>query len=163
MHWLICECQRVPWFFHSIRCVMLQCLFVYFRVEMASRKKKAAQQSADKVKNEDPYGGSTDENTDAEEEEDKHIPELPGLTPPAALLCKNSWGSLINHLCFRSFRFPKGEALLSLRQVPWQPKKTTSALHHRLQWVRRTLWNTYRFIKCNLCVFWPHVLDWILD
>ena len=28
---------------------------------------------------EDPYGGSTDENTDAEEEVDKPIPELPGL------------------------------------------------------------------------------------
>ncbi|XP_056331649.1 DNA repair protein XRCC1 isoform X1 [Danio aesculapii] len=47
------------------------------RVELASRKKKAAEQSADVVKNEDPYGGSTDENTDAEEEEDKPIPELP--------------------------------------------------------------------------------------
>lgn len=32
------------------------------------------------VKDEDPFGGSTDENTDAEEEEDKPIPELPGHT-----------------------------------------------------------------------------------
>ncbi|XDV40828.1 hypothetical protein PO909_009829 [Leuciscus waleckii] len=47
------------------------------RVEMESRKKKAAKESPGKVKDEDLYGGSTDENTDAEEEEDKPIPELP--------------------------------------------------------------------------------------
>ncbi|KAM9431813.1 DNA repair protein XRCC1 isoform 1-T4 [Clarias gariepinus] len=40
------------------------------RVE--KRKEKAGQEVED-----DPYGGSTDENTDAEEEEDKPIPELP--------------------------------------------------------------------------------------
>lgn len=38
------------------------------------RKRKG---NAADVKDEDPYGGSTDENTDAEEEEDKPIPELP--------------------------------------------------------------------------------------
>uniref|UniRef100_A0A8C1RRK5 DNA repair protein XRCC1 n=1 Tax=Cyprinus carpio TaxID=7962 RepID=A0A8C1RRK5_CYPCA len=43
-----------------------------------SRRKKAVKESASvQVKDEDPYGGSTDENTDAEEEEDKPIPELP--------------------------------------------------------------------------------------
>ncbi|XP_042597798.1 DNA repair protein XRCC1 [Cyprinus carpio] len=48
------------------------------RVEMESRRKKALKESASvQVKDEDPYGGSTDENTDAEEEEDKPIPELP--------------------------------------------------------------------------------------
>ncbi|XP_041650137.1 DNA repair protein XRCC1 [Cheilinus undulatus] len=41
------------------------------RVENESRQKKAA------VKEEDPYGGSTDENTDAEAEQDHPIPELP--------------------------------------------------------------------------------------
>uniref|UniRef100_A0A671MFN3 DNA repair protein XRCC1 n=1 Tax=Sinocyclocheilus anshuiensis TaxID=1608454 RepID=A0A671MFN3_9TELE len=55
-------------------------LFIFdcFRVEMESRRKKAAKESAAvQVKDEDLYGGSTDENTDAEEEEDKPIPELP--------------------------------------------------------------------------------------
>ncbi|XP_043113645.1 LOW QUALITY PROTEIN: DNA repair protein XRCC1 [Puntigrus tetrazona] len=48
------------------------------RGEMESRRKKAAKEKATvKVKDEDPYAGSTDENTDAEEEEDKPIPELP--------------------------------------------------------------------------------------
>lgn len=46
------------------------------RVEKESREKKAP---ATMVKVEDPYGGSTDENTDAEAEEDHPIPELPGL------------------------------------------------------------------------------------
>lgn len=32
------------------------------------------------MKQEDPYGGSTDENTDAEAEEDHPIPELPGMS-----------------------------------------------------------------------------------
>lgn len=59
-------------------------VFGCFRVEMESRKKKAAKESPGKVKDEDLYGGSTDENTDAEEEEDKPIPELPGLTPPGS-------------------------------------------------------------------------------
>ncbi|XP_042629263.1 DNA repair protein XRCC1-like [Cyprinus carpio] len=47
------------------------------RVELESRRKKAAKESTVQVKDEDLYGGSTDENTDAEEEEDKPIPELP--------------------------------------------------------------------------------------
>ncbi|XP_042346692.1 DNA repair protein XRCC1 [Plectropomus leopardus] len=46
------------------------------RVENESRQKKAAAEG--KIANqEDPYGGSTDENTDAEAEEDHPIPELP--------------------------------------------------------------------------------------
>ncbi|XP_038554409.1 DNA repair protein XRCC1-like [Micropterus salmoides] len=43
------------------------------RVENESRQKNAAEGKA--VKEEDPYGGSTDENTDAEAEEDHPIPE----------------------------------------------------------------------------------------
>ncbi|TDH11496.1 hypothetical protein EPR50_G00061200 [Perca flavescens] len=46
------------------------------RVENESRQKKAAV-GGKVVKQEDPYGGSTDENTDAEAEEDHPIPELP--------------------------------------------------------------------------------------
>uniref|UniRef100_A0A8C1RSA7 DNA repair protein XRCC1 n=1 Tax=Cyprinus carpio TaxID=7962 RepID=A0A8C1RSA7_CYPCA len=47
-------------------------------LSIKSRRKKAVKESASvQVKDEDPYGGSTDENTDAEEEEDKPIPELP--------------------------------------------------------------------------------------
>lgn len=49
------------------------------RVENESRKKKAAAEGK-MVKEEDPYGGSTDENTDAEAEQDHAIPELPGMS-----------------------------------------------------------------------------------
>lgn len=45
------------------------------RVENESRQRKTAVGKA--VKEEDPYGGSTDENTDAEAEQDHPIPELP--------------------------------------------------------------------------------------
>lgn len=51
--------------------------FFYQRVE--SRQKKSAVKESS-VKEEDPYGGSTDENTDAEAEEDYPIPELPGTS-----------------------------------------------------------------------------------
>ncbi|XP_059195971.1 DNA repair protein XRCC1 isoform X2 [Centropristis striata] len=47
------------------------------RVENESRQKKAAAAGGKPVKQEDPYGGSTDENTDAEAEEDHPIPDLP--------------------------------------------------------------------------------------
>ncbi|XP_061097874.1 DNA repair protein XRCC1 isoform X1 [Conger conger] len=43
------------------------------RVESESRRRKGATAGP----SEDPYGGSTDENTDAEAEEDKPIPQLP--------------------------------------------------------------------------------------
>lgn len=46
------------------------------RVEEERKQKKAATEGT-VVKDEDPYGGSTDENTDAEAEEDHPIPELP--------------------------------------------------------------------------------------
>lgn len=46
------------------------------RVENESRQKNTAAEGK-AVKEEDPYGGSTDENTDAEAEEDHPIPELP--------------------------------------------------------------------------------------
>uniref|UniRef100_A0A7N6BLH6 DNA repair protein XRCC1 n=1 Tax=Anabas testudineus TaxID=64144 RepID=A0A7N6BLH6_ANATE len=45
-------------------------------VEKESRQNKATAE-VKTVKEEDPYGGSTDENTDAEAEEDHPIPELP--------------------------------------------------------------------------------------
>ncbi|KAM6910777.1 DNA repair protein XRCC1 [Xenentodon cancila] len=45
------------------------------RVEKGSRQKKAA--GGTPVTEEDPYGGSTDENTDAEADQDHPIPELP--------------------------------------------------------------------------------------
>lgn len=44
-------------------------------MENESRQKKAAVETE-----EDPYGGSTDENTDAEAEQDHPIPELPGMS-----------------------------------------------------------------------------------
>ncbi|KAL0984788.1 hypothetical protein UPYG_G00146890 [Umbra pygmaea] len=46
------------------------------RVETASRQKKEEKKGKE-FKEEDPFGASTDENTDAEAEEDKPIPELP--------------------------------------------------------------------------------------
>lgn len=53
------------------------------RVENESRRKKAAAQKKS-VEEEDPYGGSTDENTDAEAEQDHPIPDLPGIPVIAA-------------------------------------------------------------------------------
>ncbi|XP_066534227.1 DNA repair protein XRCC1 isoform X2 [Hoplias malabaricus] len=50
------------------------------RVEMQRKKrgeKASLKEEKEEEKDEDLYGGSTDENTDAEEEEDKPIPELP--------------------------------------------------------------------------------------
>lgn len=47
------------------------------RVESESRQKNAAS-GGKRVKEEDPYGGSTDENTDTEADENYPIPELPG-------------------------------------------------------------------------------------
>uniref|UniRef100_A0A6Q2XKN8 DNA repair protein XRCC1 n=1 Tax=Esox lucius TaxID=8010 RepID=A0A6Q2XKN8_ESOLU len=46
------------------------------QVESTSRQKKGEKERKE-MKEEDPYGASTDENTDAEAEEDKPIPELP--------------------------------------------------------------------------------------
>uniref|UniRef100_A0A8C1TBS5 DNA repair protein XRCC1 n=1 Tax=Cyprinus carpio TaxID=7962 RepID=A0A8C1TBS5_CYPCA len=88
-------CQNIKYFMHynqllvkTFLCMNVEKFLVFqmrnvfifdcFRVEMESRRKKAVKESASvQVKDEDPYGGSTDENTDAEEEEDKPIPELP--------------------------------------------------------------------------------------
>lgn len=55
-------------------------------MENESRQKKATAQGK-VVKEEDPYGGSTDENTDAEAEEDHPIPELPGMSLLFSYLC----------------------------------------------------------------------------
>lgn len=49
-----------------------------------SRQRKAAEGETS-VKDEDPYGGSTDENTDAEAEEEHPIPELPGTSVSALI------------------------------------------------------------------------------
>ena len=49
------------------------------RVAKERRQKNTALKKTT-VKEEDPYGGSTDENTDAEAEEDHPIPELPGTS-----------------------------------------------------------------------------------
>ena len=54
------------------------------RVENESRQKKAAGKGKT-VKEEDPYGGSTDENTDAEAEQDHPIPELPSMSLPVLI------------------------------------------------------------------------------
>lgn len=69
------------------------------RVENESRQKKAAAQTK-MVKDEDPYGASTDENTDAEAEQDHPIPELPGTpalisasSPVSCLSCSAVTGT----------------------------------------------------------------------
>lgn len=49
-------------------------------MENESRQKKAAAEGKT-AEEEDPYAGSTDENTDAEAEQDHPIPELPGMSP----------------------------------------------------------------------------------
>lgn len=51
-------------------------------MENESRQKKKAAAGSKAVKDEDPYGGSTDENTDAEDEQDHPVPELPGELGP---------------------------------------------------------------------------------
>ncbi|KAK2909924.1 DNA repair protein XRCC1 [Channa argus] len=72
------------------------------RVEKESREKKAAVE-VKKVKEEDPYGGSTDENTDAEAEEDHPIPELPDF--------------LSEKHFFLYGKFPNNERRLLLRYI----------------------------------------------
>lgn len=47
-------------------------------MENESRQKKKAAAGTKAVKDEDPYGGSTDENTDTEDKQDHPVPELPG-------------------------------------------------------------------------------------
>ncbi|XP_069559857.1 DNA repair protein XRCC1 isoform X1 [Brachyistius frenatus] len=75
------------------------------RVEKESRVKKAAAGGAAgaTVKEEDPYGGSTDENTDAEAEEDHAIPELPDF--------------LSRKHFFLYGKFPNNERRLLLRYI----------------------------------------------
>uniref|UniRef100_A0A3Q0QRW1 DNA repair protein XRCC1 n=1 Tax=Amphilophus citrinellus TaxID=61819 RepID=A0A3Q0QRW1_AMPCI len=72
------------------------------RVEEDRRKKKAALEGR-VVKDEDPYGGSTDENTDAEAEEDHPIPELPDF--------------LSGKHFFLYGKFPNNERRLLLRYI----------------------------------------------
>ncbi|CAJ1062789.1 DNA repair protein XRCC1 [Xyrichtys novacula] len=71
------------------------------RVEKESRQKKAAVGKT--VKEEDPYGGSTDENTDAEAEQDHPIPELPDF--------------LSGKRFFLYGKFPNNERRLLLRYI----------------------------------------------
>ncbi|XP_054477682.1 DNA repair protein XRCC1 isoform X2 [Anoplopoma fimbria] len=72
------------------------------RVESESRQKKAAAEGKT-VKQEDPYGGSTDENTDVEAEEDHPIPELPDF--------------LSGKHFFLYGKFPNNERRLLLRYI----------------------------------------------
>ncbi|XP_018555359.1 DNA repair protein XRCC1 [Lates calcarifer] len=72
------------------------------RVEKGNRQKKAAAE-VKTVKEEDPYGGSTDENTDAEAEEDHPIPELPDF--------------LSGKHFFLYGKFPNNERRLLLRYI----------------------------------------------
>ncbi|XP_008300233.1 DNA repair protein XRCC1 [Stegastes partitus] len=72
------------------------------RVEKESRQKKAPAKRTP-VKDEDPYGGSTDENTDAEAEEDHPIPELPDF--------------LSGKRFFLYGKFPNNERRLLLRYI----------------------------------------------
>uniref|UniRef100_A0A8C5FR91 X-ray repair complementing defective repair in Chinese hamster cells 1 n=1 Tax=Gadus morhua TaxID=8049 RepID=A0A8C5FR91_GADMO len=74
------------------------CECVLGRVE--SDKPKAGEK---KIKTEDPYGGSTDENTDAEEEQDLPIPELPDY--------------LTGKRFFLFGKFPNNERRLLLRYI----------------------------------------------
>lgn len=79
---LICCYRNQPTLFLSFGCCN--------RVENESLQKKKAAAGTKAVKDEDPYGGSTDENTDAEDEQDHPVPELPGepaLIPAAVLSC----------------------------------------------------------------------------
>lgn len=52
---------------------------------MEESRQRKAEEGETSVKDEDPYGGSTDENTDAEAEEEHPIPELPGTSVPALI------------------------------------------------------------------------------
>ncbi|XP_072249893.1 DNA repair protein XRCC1 [Leuresthes tenuis] len=72
------------------------------RVEKERRQKKTALKKT-AVKEEDPYGGSTDENTDAEAEEDHPIPELPDF--------------LSRKHFFLYGKFPNNERRLLLRYI----------------------------------------------
>ncbi|XP_028985824.1 DNA repair protein XRCC1 [Betta splendens] len=72
------------------------------RVEEESRQKKATA-SGVTVNAEDPYGGSTDENTDAEAEEEHPIPELPDF--------------LSGKRFFLYGKFPNNERRLLLRYI----------------------------------------------
>uniref|UniRef100_A0A8C4DK91 DNA repair protein XRCC1 n=1 Tax=Dicentrarchus labrax TaxID=13489 RepID=A0A8C4DK91_DICLA len=72
------------------------------RVENESRQKKAASERK-MVKEEDPYGGSTDENTDTEAEQDHPIPELPDF--------------LTGKRFFLYGKFPNNERRLLLRYI----------------------------------------------
>lgn len=72
------------------------------RVEKENRQKKATAKGT-AVKDEDPYGGSTDENTDAEAEEDHPIPELPDF--------------LSGKHFFLYGKFPNSERRLLLRYI----------------------------------------------
>ncbi|XP_041798707.1 DNA repair protein XRCC1 [Chelmon rostratus] len=72
------------------------------RVENESRQKKAGA-GGKVVKEEDPYGGSTDENTDAEAEQDHPIPELPDF--------------LSGKHFFLYGKFPNNERRLLLRYI----------------------------------------------
>ena len=77
------------------------------RKKKVEERKKGEERKKD-VKDEDLYGGSTDENTDAEAEENKPIPELPGVWPfnclcGAFLLVLSTHLSFCPHVCLTIF------------------------------------------------------------
>ena len=78
------------------------------RKQKKVEERKKGEESKKGVKDEDLYGGSTDENTDAEAEEDKPIPDLPGVCPSkclcgAFLLVLSTRLSFCPHVCLTVF------------------------------------------------------------
>lgn len=91
-------------------------------MENESRQKKAAAAKGKAVKEEDPYGGSTDENTDAEAEQDHPIPELPGTS----LFVLISVSAPVSYLLL----FPRREPISSLpRQTSQTPTQSNWKRH----------------------------------
>uniref|UniRef100_A0A7N8X8K2 X-ray repair complementing defective repair in Chinese hamster cells 1 n=1 Tax=Mastacembelus armatus TaxID=205130 RepID=A0A7N8X8K2_9TELE len=93
---------KVLFFFFVLFYIKRNFFTLVKRVEKESRQKKTtAEVKLDKE--EDPYGGSTDENTDAEAEEDHPIPELPDF--------------LSGKYFFLYGKFPNNERRLLLRYI----------------------------------------------
>lgn len=120
------------------------CPFLTFvqRVEKESRQKKAPGAGVKMVNEEDPYGGSTDENTDAEAEEDHPIPELPGM--PLFVL--------IATFCLSVFVPITGTHVLlccwtlqTVTESNWMPV-CLSAMPHKCQNVYQ-----FSFVLCSFC------------
>ncbi|KAM3872653.1 DNA repair protein XRCC1 [Diretmus argenteus] len=90
------------------------------RVESDSRQKKA-QAGKRAEKEEDPYGGSTDENTDAEAEEEHPIPELPDF--------------LTGKRFFLYGKFPNNDRRLLLRYITAFNGSVEDYMNEKVQFV----------------------------